>query len=459
MLLGGDALLNDGDTYWHIAVGGWIVSHGFPHTDPFSFTFAGKPWIAKEWLSQLLYFGAWRLAGWTGVVVLAAGAIALAFGLLARALRQDARADGHRSWPLPPRSCWSRPTRSPARTPSPCRSGGRLDGGPRPRRRPPRGAGVWLLAVMVAVGQPPRRLHLRHRSGRRLRARRGRLRRAGRATPAQRIVWVRFGVLALVAGCVTPYGPGSMLATVKVLGLGPALSLIGEWKPADFGHLGGLELVLLAGFGLALCRGITLPPVAHPDPPRPRPHGAVRRAERRTAGAARAAGRCRAARPPVPRLRGVGGRAGTSRPSDRAPIAAAALIAAGAAVGAGSLTHYRPADASRRPPPLDALSRRAQRASSTTTTSAATWSRAACRTFIDGRTELYGGAFIARYVARRHACRPRRTSSRSSTNFRIDATLLPPAAPAVALLDTLPGWQRLYADDIAVVHVRTPLAQ
>ena len=60
VLLVGNKLLNDPDTYWHIVVGQWILAHGFPHADPFSFTFAGKPWIAKEWLSQLLYFGAFH---------------------------------------------------------------------------------------------------------------------------------------------------------------------------------------------------------------------------------------------------------------------------------------------------------------------------------------------------------------------------------------------------------------
>ena len=52
-----------------------------------------------------------------------------------------------------------------------------------------------------------------------------------------------------------------MLMTVRILGLGPALSIIGEWKPADFSHFGGLEAVLLIGLGSALWRGVTLPPV------------------------------------------------------------------------------------------------------------------------------------------------------------------------------------------------------
>jgi len=31
---------------------------------------------------------------------------------------------------------------------------------------------------------------------------------------------------------------------------------------------------------------------------------------------------------------------------------------------------------------------------------------------------------------------------------------LPPGTPAIALLDHLPGWTRLYADEYAVVHRR-----
>jgi len=40
------------------------------------------------------------------------------------------------------------------------------------------------------------------------------------------------------------------------------------------------------------------------------------------------------------------------------------------------------------------------------------------------------------------------------SEYRTTWTLLPPNRPAVVLLDHLPGWRRLYADDVAVVHVR-----
>jgi hypothetical protein len=37
----------------------------------------------------------------------------------------------------------------------------------------------------------------------------------------------------------------------------------------------------------------------------------------------------------------------------------------------------------------------------------------------------------------------------------IDAVLLTPSTPAVGLLDNIPGWQRIYSDRYAVLHVRS----
>jgi hypothetical protein len=80
-------ILNDGDTFWHVAAGRWMIAHGaVPATDPFSFTFAGRPWMTHEWLSEVLLAGARQAAGWAGVMLLtglAAGALAW---LLARLL-------------------------------------------------------------------------------------------------------------------------------------------------------------------------------------------------------------------------------------------------------------------------------------------------------------------------------------------------------------------------------------
>ncbi len=69
-------IFNDGDVSWHIATGRWILQHhAIPHTDPFSFTWAGKPWMPIEWLSEVLYASAYRLAGYSGVAALVTAAL------------------------------------------------------------------------------------------------------------------------------------------------------------------------------------------------------------------------------------------------------------------------------------------------------------------------------------------------------------------------------------------------
>src|SRR4029079_6216855 len=73
--------------------------------------------------------------------------------------------------------------------------------------------------------------------------------------------WIAFAVAALVCACITPYGPESILVTFRIRSLRPALQVIDEWRPPDFSHIGGLELALLAGLGLALWHGFVLSPV------------------------------------------------------------------------------------------------------------------------------------------------------------------------------------------------------
>jgi hypothetical protein len=69
-------IFNDGDVSWHIATGQWILDHrAIPHSDPFSFTWAGKPWVPIEWLSELFYASAYRLAGYGGVAALVTAAL------------------------------------------------------------------------------------------------------------------------------------------------------------------------------------------------------------------------------------------------------------------------------------------------------------------------------------------------------------------------------------------------
>src|SRR5688500_7912454 len=40
--------LVDADYFWHVTTGHLIVTDGFPRTDPFSFTWFGRPWVLHE---------------------------------------------------------------------------------------------------------------------------------------------------------------------------------------------------------------------------------------------------------------------------------------------------------------------------------------------------------------------------------------------------------------------------
>ena len=69
-------IFNDGDVSWHIATGRWILEHAaIPRTDPFSFTWAGKSWVPIEWLAEVFYASAYRLAGYAGVAALVTAAL------------------------------------------------------------------------------------------------------------------------------------------------------------------------------------------------------------------------------------------------------------------------------------------------------------------------------------------------------------------------------------------------
>ena len=76
LLASSPTIFNDGDVSWHIAAGNWIISHrSIPTTDPFSLTAAGQPWVATEWLPEILFSPAYRIAGYPGLITIVAGAM------------------------------------------------------------------------------------------------------------------------------------------------------------------------------------------------------------------------------------------------------------------------------------------------------------------------------------------------------------------------------------------------
>ncbi len=247
-------LLADPDTLIHVAVGRSIAAHhAVPWTDTFSHTFAGAPWIAKEWLSQILFAGADALAGWAGVALLAAAAaataMAMVYAFLARRVAPiralavtsvvaalcapHALARPH-LLALPLLILWTRGLIEAVET-----------------RTPPR----WTLVPVMAAWA---NLHASFAIGFVL---------AGvlaldafRTTPAMRrrglaLAWLGVLGTALAASFVTPYGGRALLVTLNLFGSGEPMPYINEWQPLAFDGIGCLAMALMASVLAALlCR-------------------------------------------------------------------------------------------------------------------------------------------------------------------------------------------------------------
>jgi hypothetical protein len=74
-------------------------------------------------------------------------------------------------------------------------------------------------------------------------------------------------------------------------------------------------------------------------------------------------------------------------------------------------------------------------------------------TFVDGRAELYRNAFLDHYLAAEAG--NEQALANLLDAYGITWTLLMPQQAAVSRLDALPGWRRVYADAIAVIHMRS----
>ena len=75
--------VTDPDVWWHLKTGQYIADHkSLPHTDPFSYTRAGQPWVAHEWLSELLMYNLLRTTRWGGLIVIFAAVLTAAFWFL-----------------------------------------------------------------------------------------------------------------------------------------------------------------------------------------------------------------------------------------------------------------------------------------------------------------------------------------------------------------------------------------
>jgi hypothetical protein len=74
--------LSDNSFFWHLRTGRYILDHGIPHTDIYSYTAPGVKWVAQSWLAEVLYGGLDRAFGPFGIRVLG-GIVGALIGVLA----------------------------------------------------------------------------------------------------------------------------------------------------------------------------------------------------------------------------------------------------------------------------------------------------------------------------------------------------------------------------------------
>ena len=246
--------LSDPDTYWHIATGKWMLAaRAFPRHDIFSHTAAGQPWVNMEWLAQIILFWIYDWLGWRGLILLCGLVITLTFVLLYALLARELRATvalgaaaisllfasihfGARPHLLtfPIIVVWT----------------AFLARASEENRRP----SPWLLLLMMLWAN----LHGGFTLGLVLAAGFG-LEATIAAPSAERrrvaIEWLSFWLGALLAGCVTPNGYASILETYHSLNLGEVLRYLGEMRPMNPYLEFTQEVILLCLLAMALLFG------------------------------------------------------------------------------------------------------------------------------------------------------------------------------------------------------------
>lgn len=455
-------LLGDGDVYWHVAAGRWIVDHlAIPTIDPFSHTLRDAPWTAHEWLSEIIFASAHALGGWPAVVLVAAAAFATALALLTRFLLRHLEpiyallfAAMSASLLVPHLNARPHALMAPVLVVW-------VIGLVRAREKnvaPP-----WKLAwVMVLWAN----LHGSFVLGAALvvlfaaeaflesdpgAPRKGALK-----------AWSVFLVVSLAASMLTPFGPKGLLFAIEIDQMPFALGAIGEWRSINFQEFHPLELWLMVAGGAMLLLGLKLPPMRivlllgllhlalkharHADllallapVAVAEPFAAQLVARRNRGRQAETLDRLFAALVPPAR-----------------PATAGLVLAFLAAVGWTTLQAGAVRPAANITPEVAVRAATAQGVRGPVLNTYGFGGYlifSGTPPFIDGRADLYGDAFLRAYVEAINLKSPE-LLPQLLEKYRIGWTLLSPGIPAVSLLDRLPGWRRLYTDKIAVVHAR-----
>jgi hypothetical protein len=440
-------VLGDGDTWSHVATGEWIIAHGsVPHADPFSHSMAGEPWTAHEWLSEVLLSLAFRLGGWSGVVLLTGEAAALGALIVGLSTARELRgapliATVAIGLSLLTANLLARP--HVLALPLAAAWGAGLIAARDRGRAPPLGLAALMTAWvnvhggfifgLILIGPFALAAATEAPVGARLFAARA---------------WATFALAALAAALINPYGIDAFLLPFRLMSV-ENLSRISEWRPQDFSHIGTMELALLTLLGLTLTRPFAMPPI---------------RAALLIALVAMALQHSRhqvllgilapmlLARPIAGAI-GMGGASGEWRRVAR--IALTATVAAAMAIGVVRLMMpIEQTDGASAP--ISALSAVTPELSRKPVLNDYAFGGFLIfehvRPFIDARVEVYGDGMLNLYDKLRSG--DREAVEDALKRYDIAWTIFAPDNRIVATLDREPGWRRLYADATAVVHVR-----
>jgi hypothetical protein len=434
------------DTWSHLATGEWILAHGaVPRADPFSHSMLGAPWIAHEWLSEIVLALAFRAGGWSGVALItafAAAAAVLVLGLrLARDLAGAALAVvlelGVWLW-LP--TLYARP-HVIALPLAALWTAGLLKA--RDRDAPPPPALALLMTLwanmhggfifgLTLIAPFAGEAVLAARPGARLAAARG---------------WAVFGCAAVTAALVNPYGIEALIFPFRLLGV-ENLARVSEWAPQDFSRFGPMEGALIALICFALMQPMRTPPI---------------RVALVAALVAMALAHVRHTQlfgliAPMLLARPIAGAIGAHPPEDVRPVARTALAASLAvALALAALRATAPIVRTNGPgAPIAALAVVPVELREKPVLNDYLFGDylifAHVRPFIDARADMYGGAMLGLYL--KIADGDEAAVKETLARYQIAWTIFAPDARIVGVLDREHGWRRLYADDVAVVQVR-----
>lgn len=80
--------LVDTDLWWHLANGRYILAHGIPAQDVYSYTAVGHVWVVHEWLADVAFYVVHQATGMLGLILLSAVVITAWGWLVYRLLRR-----------------------------------------------------------------------------------------------------------------------------------------------------------------------------------------------------------------------------------------------------------------------------------------------------------------------------------------------------------------------------------